>query len=385
MKKVIIYSILLIVIVLLAIPKITPLFENGVMQGPDGSGGAGAGGAGAGAGGAGAGAGVGGAGGAESLLPVDVVVMQYSSVTDRIFSSGTVEANERIDLRAEVTGIVEAIYLTEGSRVQEGDLLLKINDSELQAQKSRAEYRYNLAAQQEERQRRLLEKGGVSQEDYDATLNQVNVFRSEMQLIDAQLEKTEIRAPFSGRIGLKYVSKGQFIGPDQPIASLQELDRVKIDFSVPERYAGRVQTGDLMRFEVQGIDSTFVGEVYAIEPRINTDTRTLSLRAISDNPEFLLYPGAFANIELVLEEIEEALMVPTISLIPGLNSQKVYVAVDGMVEERIVKTGIRTSEKVQILEGLNPGDQVLTTGLLQARPGLAIRVVSLQPEDRGQQ
>ena len=385
MKKVIIYSILLIVIVLLALPKITPLFENGVMQGPDGSGGAGAGGAGAGAGGAGAGAGVGGAGGAESLLPVDVVVMQYSSVTDRIFSSGTVEANERIDLRAEVTGIVEAIYLTEGSRVQEGDLLLKINDSELQAQKSRAEYRYNLAAQQEERQRRLLEKGGVSQEDYDATLNQVNVFRSEMQLIDAQLEKTEIRAPFSGRIGLKYVSKGQFIGPDQPIASLQELDRVKIDFSVPERYAGRVQTGDLMRFDVQGIDSTFVGEVYAIEPRINTDTRTLSLRAISDNPEFLLYPGAFANIELVLEEIEEALMVPTISLIPGLNSQKVYVAVDGMVEERIVKTGIRTSEKVQILEGLNPGDQVLTTGLLQARPGLAIRVVSHQPEDRGQQ
>ena len=378
MKKVIIYSILLIVIVLLAIPKITPLFENGVMQGPDGSGGAGA-------GGAGAGAGVGGAGSAESLLPVDVVVMQYSSVTDRIFSSGTVEANERIDLRAEVTGIVEAIYLTEGSRVQEGDLLLKINDSELQAQKSRAEYRYNLAAQQEERQRRLLEKGGVSQEDYDATLNQVNVFRSEMQLIDAQLEKTEIRAPFSGRIGLKYVSKGQFIGPDQPIASLQELDRVKIDFSVPERYAGRVQTGDLMRFDVQGIDSTFVGEVYAIEPRINTDTRTLSLRAISDNPEFLLYPGAFANIELVLEEIEEALMVPTISLIPGLNSQKVYVAVDGMVEERIVKTGIRTSEKVQILEGLNPGDQVLTTGLLQARPGLAIRVVSHQPEDRGQQ
>ena len=374
MKKVILYSILLIVIVLLAIPKITPLFENGVMQGPDGSGGAGAG-----AGGAG------GAGGAESLLPVDVVVMQYSSVTDRIFSSGTVEANERIDLRAEVTGIVEAIYLTEGSRVQEGDLLLKINDSELQAQKSRAEYRYNLAAQQEERQRRLLEKGGVSQEDYDATLNQVNVFRSEMQLIDAQLEKTEIRAPFSGRIGLKYVSKGQFIGPDQPIASLQELDRVKIDFSVPERYAGRVQTGDLMRFDVQGIDSTFVGEVYAIEPRINTDTRTLSLRAISDNPEFLLYPGAFANIELVLEEIEEALMVPTISLIPGLNSQKVYVAVDGMVEERIVKTGIRTSEKVQILEGLNPGDQVLTTGLLQARPGLAIRVVSHQPEDRGQQ
>ena len=374
MKKVILYSILLIVIVLLALPKITPLFENGVMQGPDGSGGAGAG-----AGGAG------GAGGAESLLPVDVVVMQYSSVTDRIFSSGTVEANERIDLRAEVTGIVEAIYLTEGSRVQEGDLLLKINDSELQAQKSRAEYRYNLAAQQEERQRRLLEKGGVSQEDYDATLNQVNVFRSEMQLIDAQLEKTEIRAPFSGRIGLKYVSKGQFIGPDQPIASLQELDRVKIDFSVPERYAGRVQTGDLMRFDVQGIDSTFVGEVYAIEPRINTDTRTLSLRAISDNPEFLLYPGAFANIELVLEEIEEALMVPTISLIPGLNSQKVYVAVDGMVEERIVKTGIRTSEKVQILEGLNPGDQVLTTGLLQARPGLAIRVVSHQPEDRGQQ
>jgi RND family efflux transporter, MFP subunit len=141
----------------------------------------------------------------------------------------------------------------------------------------------------------------------------------------------------------------------------------------------------LVRFEVQGIDSTFVGEVYAIEPRINTDTRTLSLRAISDNAEFLLYPGAFANIELVLEEIEQALMVPTISLIPGLNSQKVYLAVNGRVEERVVKTGIRTSEQVQILEGLEPGDKVLTTGLLQVRPGLAVRVVSHQPENTQQE
>lgn len=354
MKKIVIYVLLAAALIVIAYPKLKPLFEDdrtnqdGMAPGTAADGG-------------------------SALLSVEAVELSYQPLIDRIYASGTVEANERIDLRAEITGIVSDIYLQEGTRVEEGDLLLKINDSELQAQKTRAEYRLSLAVQQEDRQRKLLEKGGISQEDYDATLNQVNIFRSELQLIGAQLEKTEIRAPFSGRIGLKYVSKGQFIGPDQPIASLQELDPVKIDFSVPERYVGRVEVGDEVRFDVQGIDSVFVGEVYAIEPRINIDTRTLSIRAISGNPGSLLYPGAFATIELVLETIEEALMVPTISLIPGLNTQKVYVLnQDGEVEERQVETGIRTSDRVQVVKGLQAGDHVLRTGLLQVRPGMQV-------------
>lgn len=313
----------------------------------------------------------------SNLLEVEAVEMDYETIDDEIFSSGTIQANEVVELSAEASGIVTDIYFEEGREVQEGELLLKINDSELQAQKQRAEFRLNLAEQREDRQRRLLERGGISQEDYDATLNEVNVLRSEIQLINAQIEKTEIRAPFSGLIGLKYISVGSYIGPNTRIASLQEVDPIKIDFSVPERYISRVTVGDDINFTVQGVDSTFTGEVYAIEPRINTETRTLQIRAISDNSGQLLYPGAFANITLILDEIDDALMVPSISIIPGLNSQKVFVVNEGVVEEKFIQSGIRNSEKVQVVDGLQQGDVVLTTGLLQVRPGMQVNITEI--------
>lgn len=313
----------------------------------------------------------------SSLLEVDAVEMDYETIEDRIYSTGTVQANEVVELSAEASGIITNIYFEEGREVEQGDLLLKINDSELQAQKQRAEFRLNLAEQREDRQRRLLERGGISQEDYDATLNEVNVLRSEIQLINAQIDKTEIRAPFSGIIGLKYVSVGSYIGPNTRIASLQEVDPIKIDFSVPERYISRVTVGDQINFTVQGVDSTFTGEVYAIEPRINTETRTLQIRAISENSGNLLYPGAFANITLILEEIDNALMVPTISVIPSLNSQKVFIVKDGVVSEQTIRSGIRTSEKVQVVEGIEQGDIVLTTGLLQVRSGMEVNITEL--------
>lgn len=313
----------------------------------------------------------------SSALQVEAVELDYESVQDRIFTSGSIEANESVELSTEATGIVTEIYIDEGNRVNRGELLVKINDSELQAQLQRASFRLNLAEQREERQRRLLERGGISQDDYDATLNEVNVLRSEMQLIDAQIEKTEIRAPFNGIVGLKYVSPGSYIGPGTRIASLQEIDPVKINFSVPERYLAKVSPGDQILFNVQGVDSTFTGEVYAVEPRIETQTRTLQVRAISQNDDELLYPGAFANIELILDEIDDALMIPTIAIMPELNRQKVFVIRDGAVEQVFISTGIRTSSKVQVLSGLERGDVIMTTGLLQATPGMQVDISEL--------
>lgn len=312
--------------------------------------------------------------GGNAPLRVEAVELDYESIEDRIFASGTVEANESVELSTEATGIITRIYFVEGSTVRRGELLVKINDSELRAQLQRASFRLNLADQREERQRRLLERGGISQDDYDATLNEVNVLRSELKLIEAQIDKTEIRAPFNGIIGLKYVSPGSYIGPNTRIASLQEIDPVKISFSVPERYLSKVAAGDLINFDVQGVDSTFTGEVYAIEPRIDIQTRTLRVRAISSNEGELLYPGAFANIELILEKIDDALMVPTIAIIPELNRQKVYVMRDGSVKQAFITTGIRTSEKVQVISGLERGDTVLTTGLLQMNPGMSVEI-----------
>lgn len=353
MKKIITIIIVILVIGGLSYPKVKPFFSSpGENQTTTNS-------------------------GTANLLEVDAVELDYETIDDEIFSSGTIQANEVVELSTEASGIITGIYFEEGRAVEKGDLLLKINDSELQAQKQRAQFRLNLAEQREERQRRLLERGGISQEDYDATLNEVNVLRSEIQLINAQIAKTEIRAPFSGLVGLKYVSVGSYIGPNTRIASLQEIDPIKIDFSVPERYISRVTVGDAINFTVQGVDSTFTGEVYAIEPRINTDTRTLEIRAISDNDDQLLYPGAFANITLILDEINDALMVPSISIIPGLNSQKVFVARDGVVEEIFIHSGIRTSQKVQVVEGLEQGDIVLTTGILQVRPGMEVNITEI--------
>lgn len=350
-KRVIIFTIVILVFGALAYPKVKPLFsspaETEQAQG-------------------------------NSALHVEAVQMGYESVEDRIFSSGTVQANEVVELSSETSGIITEIYLEEGKLVEQGELLVKINDSELRAQKERAEFRLNLAEQREERQEQLLERGGISQDDYDATLNEVNVLRAELRLIEAQIDKTEIRAPFSGILGLKYVSTGSYIDSSTRIASLQEVNPVKIDFSIPERYISRVSVEDRIDFTVQGVDSTFSGEVYAIEPRIDTETRTLQIRALSSNPDQILYPGAFANIVLILETIEDAMMVPSIALIPELNSQKLYLIKKGKVEEVRVSTGIRTSTKVQVISGISEGDTVLTTGLLQAIPGMEVEITNLE-------
>jgi len=314
----------------------------------------------------------------ESSLMVDAIELRPTSVQDKIFTTGSILANEEVDLRSEVSGKITGIYLEEGKAVERDQLLLKINDSELQAQLQRAQYRLDLATEREARQRKLLEKGGISQEDYDATLNEVNVLKSEVQLIQAQIDKTEVRAPFDGRVGLKYVSDGSYISPTTRVASLQNINPVKLDFSVPERYVNRVSVGDKISFTVQGTDNTFEGEIYAIEPRIDSQTRTLQLRALSDNDEGLLVPGAFANLELILETIDEALMIPTIALIPEVQGQKVFLYRDGLVVEQRVQTGIRTAERVQILEGLQPGDTVLTTGLLQVRDGMSVQIDSVE-------
>lgn len=351
MKKVIGIAVTLIILGLLAYPKVKPLLNPPANEGP-----------------------VQNTGG---LLQVEAVQIQEETIEDKIFTSGSVLAEEDVELSPEASGIITNILFDEGSMVREGDLLVKINDSELQAEKRRATFRLNLAEQREERQKALLERGGISQDDYDATLNEMNVIRSELDLINARINQTEIRAPFSGQIGLKYVSEGSYVSPNSQIASLQSLNPIKIDFSIPERYISRVAIGDRIDFTVQGVDSTFTGEVYAIEPRISRDTRSISIRARSENKGRLLFPGAFANITLVLDEIDDALMVPTIAVVPELNSQKIYVVRNGLVEEVRVQTGLRTSEKVQLISGVAPGDTVLTTGILQANPGSEVEITNL--------
>lgn len=314
----------------------------------------------------------------SSALPVNGYVVGHVELADRVLATGTLRANEEVNLASESSGKIIQILFTEGRRVSRGDLLLKINDDELLAQRERTQFRLKLAEQQVARQEALLEKGGVSKEEYDQTLNELNVLRAELNLNEAQLAKTELRAPFDGLLGLRHVSEGAYLSPQTPIATLQDISPIKIDFSLPEKYVGIVREGSSIQFRVSGSDQRYSGQVYAIEPRIEENTRTLQIRATSPNRDGSLFPGAFAEVELVLNQYEDALAVPAIALVSELRGRKVYVSSNGIVEERIVDTGIRTDSTVQILNGVAIGDTVLTSGLQLVRPGMPVNVENVR-------
>lgn len=318
-----------------------------------------------------------GAGGGPSALQVQAHVVEPQTLRDRLLVTGSLRADEAVALRSEVSGRVTGLYFDEGRPVRQGALLVKINDRELQAQLRQAEYRVTLAEDREQRQQALLDKGGISREEYDATLNELNVLRAQIDLIEAQIEKTEVRAPFDGVVGLRQISVGSYIGPTTDIATLQALQSVKVEFSVPERHAGRVEVGDDILFRVEGSDEQFRGRIYAAEPRIEADTRTLVVRARTPNPDGRLRPGAFADIELIFDEIEDGLTVPAIAVIPELGGKKVFVYQGGQAVPRTVETGLRLDDRVQILDGLAAQDTVLVSGIQQLRPGLPVEVAGL--------
>ncbi len=311
---------------------------------------------------------------ANSQVLVNAHILKPEVLGNNIITSGTVLANEEVDLKSEVAGKITQIAFKEGSRVKKGDLLVKINDAELQAQLRREQFKLELLKDKEYRQKKLLEREAISQEEYDDALNQLNVSRSEVDLIKAQLEKTEIKAPFNGIVGLKNVSEGSFINSSTVIASLQNINPIKIDFSIPEQYAGSVKIGDKVNFKLVGEKEENIAKVYAIEPKIDPVTRTLKIRAIYSNPAGRILPGAFADVKLILDKIENALMVPTQAIVPELKGQKVYLYKSGKVVSQKIETGIRTDIKVQATSGLNPDDTLITSGILQVKDGVPVKI-----------
>ncbi len=312
--------------------------------------------------------------GASGPLPVKAHITKYQALDNKVLTTGTVLANEEVDLKSEVNGKITKILFREGSYVKEGDLLVKINDADLQAQLQSAKSRLELQKDTEYRQKQLLEKEAISQEDYDMTANQLQVNEAEVELIKAQIAKTEIRAPFSGIIGLKNVSEGSFVTNSMIIASLQNINPIKIDFSIPERYSSMVDVGDEINFTITGSDKNYVGKVYAIEPKIDPVTRTLKLRALCPNTGREILPGSFANIQLVLKKIENAILIPSEALIPDIKGQKVFIYRSGKATPQQVGTGIRTDINVQLTSGVAEGDTIITSGMLQLRPGVPVTI-----------
>lgn len=312
--------------------------------------------------------------GAGSSIAVEVQVLQPQLLQSKINTTGTLLANEEVELRPEISGRVTGVHFQEGSRVQRGTLLLKINDSELRAQLARKESEEKLASSDEHRKRSLFEAKAISQEEYDKSINALRIVQADMEVTKSLIDKTEIRAPFDGVIGLRYVSEGGYVSPSLLAATMQDTDPMKVEFSVPEKYAHRLKDGLEIAVHIGEESEEYKGTIYAIESKIDPGTRTMKARARIPNPDGRLIPGSFARVDITLEEIQGAIVIPTSALIPELNGAKVYVCENGAAKSVPVETGLRTERDIQITSGLSANDTLIVTGLLQLSDGKKIQI-----------
>jgi membrane fusion protein, multidrug efflux system len=351
-KKIIPVVIVIAVIALIAWPKIKPAEKS---AGPSGSAGMG-----------------------PAKLSVEVQVLAPRELENKAIVTGSVIANESAELRSEASGKVTSIYFKEGEFVKKGKLLLNINDDELKAQLEKARYNQKLNEDSEYRNRLLLEKEAISQEEYDNALNRLNTALADIKLFEAQIERTKLYAPFDGYIGLRMISEGAYITPNNVVASIFSLSPAKIEFSIPARYSTKVTPGKAIRFSVENDSKLLEGKVYAIEPQIDPNTRTLKIRALANNPGGTLLPGQFVRVELIFEKMNNAILVPTESIIQEMEGARVYVSENKRAKLVSVETGIRTTSDVEIVSGLNHGDTLVTTGLLQIREGIELNYLKVR-------
>ena len=320
---------------------------------------------------------------ANRPVVVEGVITRNVRLDNRVVATGTVMANEEVDLRSEISGKVTAILFDEGDRVRRGQALVRINDDDLRAQLQRLNFRRQLAQENERRYKLLSDREAISQEEYDVVATELKTSQAEIDNLQAQLNKTVIRAPFAGVIGLRQISVGSYITPTSSIANLVDLDPVKVEFALPARYGPSVRPGKEIDFRVEGATEAFSGKIYAVEPKIDPVTRTVQVRALTPNPDGKLLPGSFATIELVLEQIAETILLPTEAVVPDLNGHKVFVSRAGRATAQEVEIGLRTADQIQILSGVAAGDTVVTHGVLNVRVGAVLGFRTLEQSVAG--
>lgn len=307
-------------------------------------------------------------GGAKPPSSVLVYIANKENIDNKIFATGTLQANEKIELRPEISGKLVAIYFKEGTRVQKGALLAKIYDSDLQAQLKRLVYQKKLAKEKSDRLKSLLDIQGVSVQEYDEGTTQIKLVDADIEYVKAQIAKTEIHAPFSGLIGLRQVSQGAYVTPSSVIATIQETNRLKIDFPLPEKNINYVKLGDKVQFKLDNADTYYTAVIYAMEPKVDEQTRDFQIRAICETNSPTILPGSFARVSINPSKEQTAIMIPTEAIIPELKGKKVFVVKEGIATSTPVTTGFRNDRKIEVIEGLTVGDTIVVTGIMSLRP-----------------
>ena len=315
-----------------------------------------------------------GAQGQQQTITADALIVSTRSLNADIEIPGTILANETTEIHPEISGRVVQLNVREGTYVGKGTLLAKINDGDLQAQLRKLEVQLKIAEQTENRQGQLLKIQGISQQDYDLSLLQVNNLNADIAIVREAVRKTEVRAPFSGKLGLRNISDGAFVNPTTVITTISQVSQLKLQFNVPEKYGSQLRNGQPVQFTVDGSPTTYTANIIATEVMMDENTRSLAIRALVKNNDAALIPGVFAKVKIVLGKTDNAIMIPTIVVQPLGRKKLVYLYKEGKSIPTDITTGVRDSLNIQVLTGLNVGDTVITTGLLFLRPGADVKL-----------
>jgi membrane fusion protein (multidrug efflux system) len=316
-----------------------------------------------------------GPGGQQQTLQVDAMIAATSPLDADIEVPGTILPNETTEIHPEVSGRVVQLNVREGSFVGKGALLAKLYDGDLQAQLNKLQVQLKIAEQTEDRQAQLLKIQGISQQEYD--LLQVSNLKADIDIVREAVRKTEIRAPFNGKLGLKNISQGAFVTSATIITTISQVSQLKLQFNVPEKYGSQLKNGQAVTFTIDGSTKTFLANVMAAEVEMDENTRSLAIRALVKNSDPALIPGVFAKVKIVLGKSEDAIMIPTIVVQPLGRKKLVYLYRGGKSVPADITTGVRDSSNVQVLTGIKVGDTVITTGLLFLRPNADVKLKKL--------
>jgi membrane fusion protein (multidrug efflux system) len=322
-------------------------------------------------------AGPGARGGGPRVLPVSGYVVTYETGESGLTRLGTLVANEKVQVMSELSGRVTDVNFEEGQFIRKGTVLVKLNDDELLTQLTRAEYQYTLLEQRLQRQKILLEKDAVSQEDYDKVQTEFNVLKQDIEELKIRIGKMKIKAPFDGVIGFRQVSEGAFLQPGSKIADMVDVARLKLEFSIPEKYIASRLVGTQAEFTVEGVARTFQATIYAMDPQIDVATRTIMLRALYDNNVGLLRPGMSARVSIRTGSDQRSLFVPSQAVVPDVNGRYVWLNKGGKAFRSYVQTGNRTTDKLEITAGVEVGDTLITTGIMQLKDDMAVTITNL--------
>jgi membrane fusion protein, multidrug efflux system len=305
---------------------------------------------------------------------VDGYIVKPQPFQENVEVPGSIVANEVAEIHPETSGRIVQLNVVEGKYVGKGTVLAKLYDGDLRAQLNKIQIQLALAQKTEERQAQLLRIQGISQQDYDISLLQVNSLRADIGILQTSIAKTVVRAPFSGKIGLNAISPGSYVTPASVIAVINQTDQLKIDFTIPEKYTGQVKTGQLVTFHIEGSKKELAARIIATEANVMENTRSLTVRGAIVGTDEALLPGAFAKVQLSFDPDSNALLIPSQAVIPQARGKKVILYKSGTAIFADVTTGVRDSARVQIMDGLKAGDTIVVTGLLSVRPESKIQI-----------